>query len=193
VLCAAPRNHTASQPDSILTSTGTWNTPRMRAVTGRGFPFTIMRMCFTGWLWCEYRTTLPGGTAHCVGGVKTNWWDVVTGENRVFGAEHVPASLVHHKSHVDWPGFEVGLRGEWPASECLNHIDLDTLLLWYLARLLLCYLARLLLWYLARLLLCYLARLLLCYLARLLLWYLARLLLWYLARLLLCYLDTLIA
>ena len=65
----------------------------------------------------------------------------MTGESQVFGAEHVPVSLVRHKSHVNWPGFEVGLRSVCPASECLNHLDLDTLLHCYLARLLHCCLA----------------------------------------------------
>lgn len=66
--------------------------------------------------------------------VQRRWWDTMTGENRVFGAEHASVPLVGHKSHVDGPGFEAGLRGE-----CLNHIDMDTLLHCYIATLLPCY------------------------------------------------------
>jgi len=74
----------------------------------------------------------------------------VTGENRVFGAEHDPVSLVRHKSHVNWLGFGAGLRGE-----CLNHIDMITLLHCYLATLLHCNIATLLNCYIAKLLHCY--------------------------------------
>jgi len=29
--------------------------------------------------------------------------------------------LVHHKSHVDWPGIEPGPHSDRPATNCLSH------------------------------------------------------------------------
>ena len=55
--------------------------------------------------------------------------------------------IVRHKSHVDWLGFGAGLCGE-----CLNHIDMDTLLHRYIATLLSCYIVTLLYCYIAILL-----------------------------------------
>jgi hypothetical protein len=57
----------------------------------------------------------------------------VTGENRVFEAEHITVLLVRHKSHVDWLEFGAGLR-----DDCLNHTDRDTLLHCYIATTTIC-------------------------------------------------------
>jgi hypothetical protein len=46
---------------------------------------------------------------------------ILTGETEELGESMSQCHFVYHKSHMDWPGREPGLRGERPATNRLSH------------------------------------------------------------------------